>query len=126
VIPLSQNSLVSISAQLLELLDPSLKLNVELKIKSNASVMRQCMEIETGVTEGVNQKQEEVTHAKNGQVKVLIDIQEKYIQIMVLMEVTTSAETQMVNILFGAIQPTLEGAGIFVILFQETRMPVHG
>ena len=122
----NQLLLVSISAQLLNSPELSLRRNAEPKIKSNVIVMRQCMEIEIGATEVVNLKQEEDTRAKRGQARVLIDILERYIPTMELMETTISAEILMDITQFGAILLTLERAGIHVILFQEIRMPACG
>jgi len=69
---LSQKYLVSTFVQLLKLQEPLQKSNAKLKIKINAFVTKPCQEIEKEITEAANQRHEEVTHAKNGQVKVLM------------------------------------------------------
>ena len=51
--------------------------NAKPKLKLLAIVMKPCMEIEIEATEAVKPKQEEATHARIGQVRVLIDILER-------------------------------------------------
>ena len=123
---LNQKSKASTFVQLLKLQEPSRSHNAKPKIEISAIAMKPCMEIEIEVTEAVNQRQEEVILVRLGQAKDLTVTPEKSIQAMVLPEATISAETQMVNLLSGAIPQTLERDLTSATHFQETKEHAHG
>lgn len=110
---------------LLQLQELFYKSNVLLKNRNNAIVTKQWPETETKITEVANLRQEVDILAKLGIVK-----NPTHIQIngdnLELLQLITSAETQMEKPQFGATQQAAANDSICVILFRVIKMLVCG